>query len=333
MQAGAFLIALVAVGVMGFANQRGGTCTVAAFEEVVFEGRFKRLIALFEASLWAGAGFVLLYAAGLLTTVPANYAAGVRTVAGGVLFGIGAFVNGSCIFGSVARLGSGDLSYLAMPFGFYLGGVAVAHLPIPAQLDEGSPLVAASASLVAPIIVLILARLYSHVRQMRQTTRTLWDHIWSPHVATTIIGIAFVVTTGAQQSWTYSDVLSDLAHSVTTGLPHKALLGVALLVGAILGGISAGRFKVSPPNVAEIACHFAGGIFMGAGALLIPGGNTGLALVGLPLLFPYAWLAFISICVTIYVVLRLRVRSRTAVSVRSAGKAARNSGTRSGEMN
>src|SRR5258705_7973482 len=99
MHEGAFLIAIIAVGIMGFANQRGGTCTVAAFEEVVFEGRFKRLIALFEASLWAGAGFVLLDAAGLLAAVPANYTASVVTIAGGVLFGIGAFVNRSCIFG------------------------------------------------------------------------------------------------------------------------------------------------------------------------------------------------------------------------------------------
>jgi toxin CptA len=54
---------------------------VAAFEEVVLEGRFKRLIALFEASLWAGAGFVLLDAAGLLAAVPVNYAAGAVAIA------------------------------------------------------------------------------------------------------------------------------------------------------------------------------------------------------------------------------------------------------------
>jgi hypothetical protein len=54
---------------------------------------------------------------------------------------------------------------------------------------------------------------------------------------------------------------------------------------------------------------------MGAGALLIQGGNTTLALVGLPLLFPYAWLAFMSICVTIYVALRLStVRSAEAAA-------------------
>src|SRR5258708_39060968 len=140
---------------------------------------------------------------------------------------------------------------------------------------------------------------------MRQTTRASWKHVWSPRIATTIIGIAFVVTTGAQQAWTYSDVLSDLAHGVTTGLQRKVLLGVALLVGAILGGVSAGRFKIRVPDLIGIVRHLAGGILMGAGALLIPGGNTTLALVGLPLLCPYAWLPFTSFCIPTYILLRI----------------------------
>lgn len=127
MHMGAFLIALVAVGIMGFANQRGGTCTVAALEEVVLKGRFRRLIALFEASLWAGAGFVLLDAAGLLTPIPASYAAGMETIAGGVLFGLGAFVNGSCIFGSVARLGSAQEICPTLPC--HLDSISVALRP------------------------------------------------------------------------------------------------------------------------------------------------------------------------------------------------------------
>jgi hypothetical protein len=62
---------------------------------------------------------------------------------------------------------------------------------------------------------------------------------------------------------------------------------------------------------------------MGAGALLIPGGNTRLALVGLPLLFTYAWLAFGSICVTIYIALRMKVRVRSASTARNAESAGR----------
>jgi hypothetical protein len=113
-----------------------------------------------------------------------------------------------------------------------------------------------------------------------------------------------------QQDWIYSEVLSDLAHGMTFGLRPKVLLGVPLLVGAMLGGMTARRFKIVEPDLAGIVRHLAGGIFMGARALLIPGGNTKLALVGLPLLWPYAWLAFISICFTIYISLRLAIRGR-----------------------
>ena len=38
---------------------------------------------------------------------------------------------------------------------------------------------------------------------------------------------------------------------------------------------------------------------MGWGSLLIPGGNDGLILVGMPLLWPYAWVAFATMCVSI----------------------------------
>src|SRR5437879_10601409 len=45
----AFLVAALCVGVMGFAIQRGATCTVAAVDEVVGKGSFRRLVSLVEA--------------------------------------------------------------------------------------------------------------------------------------------------------------------------------------------------------------------------------------------------------------------------------------------
>jgi hypothetical protein len=44
---------------------------------------------------------------------------------------------------------------------------------------------------------------------------------------------------------------------------------------------------------------------MGVGAALTPRGEYRVALVGMPLLWPYAWIAFASICVTIYVPIRI----------------------------
>ncbi len=101
MESAYFLIALGAVGLMGFANQRGGTCTVAAIEEIVAERRFGRLLALFEASLWVAGGLTLIAALGRLPVMPVSYAVGFMTIAGGALFGLGAFVNRACAFGSL----------------------------------------------------------------------------------------------------------------------------------------------------------------------------------------------------------------------------------------
>ena len=41
-----------ATGLMGFAIQRGATCTVAAVDEFVTRRKLNRLISMIEASLW-----------------------------------------------------------------------------------------------------------------------------------------------------------------------------------------------------------------------------------------------------------------------------------------
>ena len=48
------------------------------------------------------------------------------------------------------------------------------------------------------------------------------------------------------------------------------------------------------------------GLLMGWGSALIPGGNDGLVLVGMPLGWPYAWLAFGTMVLSIAAALRLQ---------------------------
>ena len=55
----AFVIALLCAGTMGFAIQRGATCTVAAVDEVVSKRRWNRLGALVEASVWVAGGLAI----------------------------------------------------------------------------------------------------------------------------------------------------------------------------------------------------------------------------------------------------------------------------------
>jgi toxin CptA len=77
------------------------------------------------------------------------------------------------------------------------------------------------------------------------------------------------------------------------------MLLVFLLLGAVLGGWSAGLLGSTRISARRLLACFIGGVLMGWGSLLIPGGNDGLVLVGMPLLWPYAWLAFATMCVSI----------------------------------
>jgi toxin CptA len=123
--------------------------------------------------------------------------------------------------------------------------------------------------------------------------------VWSPHAATTVIGITFFFMLLLVGAWAYTDVLAELARGMAGNLVARSLLLVALFAGAMLGGITAGRFRSTRVSAVQLLKCFGGGLLMGWGSLLIPGGNDGLILVGIPLLWPYAWIAFLTMCVTI----------------------------------
>src|SRR5947209_2838997 len=85
------LAALCAVS-MGYAIQRGATCTVAAVDEITTRRTFRRLESLLEASVWVAGGLLVAQSLQMLPNMPAGYASSVWTIAGGVLLGLGAWV-------------------------------------------------------------------------------------------------------------------------------------------------------------------------------------------------------------------------------------------------
>ena len=143
----AFAVAALCAGVMGFAIQRGATCTVAAVDEFVGGRGFQRLRSMLEASLWVVGGLAIAQSLGMLPTMPAGYAVGLVSVGGAVLLGIGAFVNRACVFGAIARLGSGEWSYVATPIGFYLGCVSLPLFACDANAGKAGPRLAGAAGI------------------------------------------------------------------------------------------------------------------------------------------------------------------------------------------
>jgi Sulphur transport len=298
-----FAVAALCAGLMGYAIQRGATCTVAAVDELVGKHKGQRLLALLEASLWVAGGLLVVRWLGLLPKMPPGYAVTAATVGGGALLGFGAWVNRACVFGAIARFGSGEWAYLLTPLGFYVGALTVGEVfePMaPQRLAHDSPVLQAPAGVAALFLVFAAARLVGAVLRARRDGQRLSERVWSPHAATTVIGITFLLMLLLAGAWAYTDALTELARGMADNLLARALLLLALLAGAALGGWTAGRLRSRPLlDPAQWLRCFAGGVLMGWGSLLIPGGNDGLILVGMPLLWPYAWLAFGAMCAAI----------------------------------
>jgi toxin CptA len=302
----AWIAAAACAALMGFAIQRGATCVVAAVDEWSTQRRSTRLRALVEAALWVAGGLLVARALGALPHAPDGHALGGWTVAGAMLLGGGAWVNRACVFGAIARLGTGEWAYVATPFGFYAGCAALPPrmaMPLPA---EASPVWhAPMAPLLAGFGAFAAWRVFTGLRAWRRGTMA-----WTPHVATTTIGLAFLAMLLLVGAWAYTDALAELAQGMAMGLAARLALFACLLAGALLGGWHAGRWsRAWPPAQAWVRC-FIGGLLMGWGSGLIPGGNDGLILVGLPLGWPYAWVAFAVMVATVALAIRLSAAFR-----------------------
>jgi hypothetical protein len=303
----AIALAVLAAGTMGFAIQRGGTCMVAAVNEAVTRRRANRLLALGESGLWVSGLFAFATLAGLLAPPAMTYPAGLAALTGGVLLGLGALANGACVFGAVARIGSRDWHFLLTPVGFYFGSLAHARLalpmgePIPYSVNE-----AGGWLLLALFLPLLFYRLFELATAHR--SEGLAARLWHPHRATIVIGVAFVVLALAAGPWTYPESLYRAAHTGKLPFPSDIMLFLALLGGAVIGGLGRGETIGWKPQRA-VTC-LAGGALMGLGSAMIPGGNDNLSLVGIPMRHAYAWLAIAAMAAAIWAGIIVKARLR-----------------------
>ena len=318
------LVALTCAGVMGLAVQRGGTCAVAAVEEVVTQQNYRRFRALAEAVFWS-AGLMALAFFVFGKAVPVRtFGVTEWTVLGGVLLGLGAWINGACVFGTVAAIGGGDWAYLFFPVGFLLGcasfdavlaetGLASA-LPQPALATMGftqfAPVIAAL------FCAWLLFRGRQLVRAIRQRSDDAgWHSLlrgeWPLHVGTIVVAAAFVLMVLGFGQWAYTDALAEFARGATR--PDEARFGLfgAMLAGSLAGGISLRKWRPVKPTVEAVVKCLLGGWVMAFGFLLVPGANDSIILLGLPTLQPQAWVGMVVMCLTLWLLIALKRYWRT----------------------
>jgi toxin CptA len=292
------VLAAAFAALMGACIQRGATCFVAAMHEIVVKRRARLLAAILEAGF---AALVVLAAVRLVAgplDLPVSPAIGWATVAGGVLLGVGAFINQACVFGAIARIGNGELAWLGTPLGFFLGAAAVAGLtsagPAPPALAPGP---------AAPGVVLLLGGVWLAwriVRAWRPDGRG--EALLSPRNATIAIGLMFAGLLMLEGPWAWTDAVSDLAVvGPEASVRDRVALVLALFGGSVAAGLALGRFRPAAPRGSDLARTVLGGALMGAGGLLTPGSNDGLLLLGVPMLSLHALVALVAMGLAILV--------------------------------
>lgn len=289
-----FVISLALVFGMGVAIQRGNTCTVVAFDDLVHRRSPERLISIAYCWLLVAGGLTLLHVTTGFEPKAHLFPITVWSALGGVLLGIGAVINGACSTGTLARIGSGEYTFALAIVGFFLGCLVAPRLlgwaatthtaspPTSTILDHPLPALLGLAFVVA---VTVRRLAIGPHESFRDFLRSAWD----PRTANFIIAALFVALVQVSGAWSYTDLLGDISRGMDVAVVQRLVFLVALLAGTITAGRSLRGPKLIGPLAPRMVRCLLGGFVMGVGFSIAPGAFEGNTLFNQPLLLPFSW--------------------------------------------
>jgi uncharacterized membrane protein YedE/YeeE len=323
-----FLLGLGLGAVFGFVARRGRFCTLGAIEDSVYSNDTRRLRSWLVAIGVAIVGVHLLEAYGELDLSKTIYV-GSRLelgalIIGGLIFGFGMALNGTCGMGTLRQIGGGDLravlTFLVMgvtammtmrgltgiarvavtdPLAVDLGASATQRLPLLAGLSGQAVTIAA---IVAGVAIVVFA--FAH-RGFRAT----------PRFAITGFLIGLVVVAGwwatgiagydsfdtrRIESFTFVGPLGEtllygmLSTALSLDFPIGAVLG--FILGAFVAAATDGTFRWQiPASAAEFRRRMIGAFLMGVGGITALGCTIGQGVTGVSTLSVGSVIAIVSI--------------------------------------
>ena len=230
------------------------------------------------------------------------------TIGGGILFGVGATINGGCAFSTLTRLGGGDMGMTATLAGFLVGAGAygvVAVAGLMATPVEIPAILSGQGSWRLPVTVaLTMWMVWELVHLARSGGPGGWrQRLLAPRyrlsTAAALMGLSNAVLYTLVGVWPYTSLFGQTARYATTGAPPPETI-LWLMFATMIGGIGlsawqGGRFSWQWRPHWKWAGYGTGGGLMGFGASMIPGGNDVLIMHGMPSLSPHAVPAFLAI--------------------------------------
>ncbi|GLK73197.1 YeeE/YedE family protein [Ancylobacter dichloromethanicus] len=320
-------LAGLAIGAaVGFTTRRARLCSFGAVEDALVGSDTRRLRVFGLALGVAVAGTQLLVLTGLLDPQATPYVPGalpwIGIALGGVMFGLGMALVGTCAFGSCVRLGSGDLRSLVVLLVF--GATAYAMLrgtlatyrigfgeawaltmtdsgraDLPGLLDPllglpGRALLAAGIAAVLIALAVTDARLRK-ARRLLAAGFVLGAGVIGGWLATQYLVDEFMQAARPQSLTFVAPVAITLNGLLLDG---AALLnfGTGSIAGVILGAFAAARsgdeFRWEAfDDAREMKRHLLGAVLMGVGGVLCGGCTIGQGITAgslLALSFPLA---------------------------------------------
>ena len=321
----ASIAGLVAGAVLGLAARIGRLCMMGAVEDAVYGGDLSRIRMVALAAATAIAGTAGLVAAGVFDPSGTIYArAGwspVTAVLGGLMFGYGMALVGTCGFGALARAGGGDFRSVLMALMIGLAAYAALNGPLAElrlwisglalQPGEGLDRIAGRVLGVPPAVIALgaaaglaaFALYWSADLLGRQWI--LWGVLAGLVVPFSWWATSYAAETGfdivAVESVTFSQPLGEsilyLMLSAPGTVPGFAVASVAgVILGAVAGSLLRAEFRWEACDDArELRRQILGAVLMGLGGVLAIGCTIGQGLSALSLLSPGAPIVVLSI--------------------------------------
>jgi uncharacterized membrane protein YedE/YeeE len=303
-------LAGLAIGaVLGYLVRRARLCSFGAIEDALEGGDYRRLKAFGLALAVALAGTqALIFSGALIPTetpyIPARSAV-LSIAVGGVMFGLGMALVGTCGFGSLVRLGGGDLrafvvilTYAAAAYAFLRGILAPFRIGVIESVSVAMPgshpaglietmegLSGLSLRLVVVIaIVGVLLTLVVSDRRLRKAPRllaagvALGCGVVTGWLVTAVLADEF--SPARVQSLTFVAPVARGVFSIVLGGRDWLDFGVMSVAGVVGGAFAAAlamdefRWEAFDDHH-EMRRHLIGAVLMGAGGVLAGGCTIG----------------------------------------------------------
>jgi hypothetical protein len=251
-------------------------------------------------------------------------------VIGGLVFGIGAAINGGCSFSTISKIAQGNVHMALTLPAFVAGVLAGAGIlsPMIVVADPAPPWLSERAGLFL-LVGLGLWGLWEIVRIVAPNLRGdgLWHGMSSGRyrlsTGAAIVGVCSGGIYAIHGRWAYSSQIVDgliERPGVQSASGEVAVwLFVALLSGAIASAVTKRQFSFSFESGMWMR-NVIGGFLMGIGAMIVPGGNAALILQDLPSFSLHALIAYMAMVAGIALTLLLVGRlTGTSMAVTCGG--------------